>query len=108
MRRYNGSFIAFAAVMLVSTSLFAIVGTEPLTVDVKVLSRLHKANQDEISLGRLALERSQNQEVRAFAQMLIDDHSAADPKVLQLALTEQLTLVEPKPETQEEAELMQQ
>jgi predicted outer membrane protein len=35
------------------------------------------ANQEEVALARFALEKSQDQRVKGFAQMLIDDHSKA-------------------------------
>lgn len=35
------------------------------------------ANRAEIELGKLALERAQNAEVKKFAQMMIDDHTKA-------------------------------
>lgn len=39
------------------------------------------ANQFEISTSKLALERSKNEDVRSFAQMMVDDHMATGKKL---------------------------
>ena len=45
------------------------------------------SNQFEIDSSNLALEKSQNEQVRAFAQKMIDDHTAAGEKMM-AAVTE--------------------
>src|SRR5262245_42526394 len=42
-------------------------------------------NKSEIELSKIALDKSQNQQVREFAQMLIDDHTQAVQKLQPLA-----------------------
>jgi putative membrane protein len=50
-----------------------------------VLRQLHAANQEEVDLGRLATDKSQNADVKKFAQDMVNDHSAADAKLTSLA-----------------------
>lgn len=45
----------------------------------------------EVALGRLALERSQNPDVRAFAQRMIADHSRANNRLITIADNEGLS-----------------
>ena len=51
----------------------------------EAISRLHAANQKEIGAGALAAERGQTGEVRNFGRHLVDDHTAADRKLKDLA-----------------------
>lgn len=46
----------------------------------------------EIELGQLALQRSQDEEVRKYAQRIVADHKAADAKLRKIAAQERLTL----------------
>jgi putative membrane protein len=50
-----------------------------------VLRQLHAANQEEIDLGKLALDKAQNADVKKFAQDMVNDHTAADSKLTSLA-----------------------
>jgi putative membrane protein len=50
-----------------------------------VLRQLHAANQEEVDLGKLAIDKAQNADVRRFAQDMVDDHGAADAKLTALA-----------------------
>lgn len=43
--------------------------------DEKALKDMALANMAEVEAGNLALQKSQNTEVRAFAQQMVDDHS---------------------------------
>jgi putative membrane protein len=43
------------------------------------------ANQAEVELGRIAIQRSTNADVKKFAQMMIDDHTAAGQKLSAVA-----------------------
>jgi len=52
----------------------------------------------EVELGRLALERASSADVKAFAQMMVDDHSKANAELTSLAGTKGVTLPgEPPP-----------
>lgn len=46
----------------------------------------------EVELGKLALSKAQNAEVKAFAQKMIDDHSKAGDELKQLAAQKKVTL----------------
>lgn len=47
---------------------------------------------EEVSISRVALERTQNPQVKQFAQMMIDDHTAANDKLTSLASNKGVTL----------------
>jgi putative membrane protein len=53
--------------------------------DQKMIAEIAHANIAEIQTGRLALTKSQNPQVRAFAQQMIDDHSMAMQELQRLA-----------------------
>lgn len=53
--------------------------------DQKMLERLAQANMAEVKAGEMALKKSQNAEVKQFAQKMVDEHSAALKEVQQLA-----------------------
>jgi len=46
----------------------------------------------EIALGKLALEKSANSKIKAFANMMIKDHGKANEELKQLASAEQISL----------------
>lgn len=64
---------------------------------VKVLSKLHHSNQMEIAAGKLALEKGQSKDVKSFGKTLVNDHSAADKKVMALAKEEKIDMPESVP-----------
>lgn len=51
----------------------------------RVLSLLHVSNLEEIELGRLAQQQGHSKAVREFAEELIEDHSASDARVMNIA-----------------------
>ena len=55
--------------------------------DADRLVAIAQANLAEVATGKIALEKSQNAEVKSFAQMMIDDHTKAlaDTKTLATA-----------------------
>lgn len=55
----------------------------------------------EIETGKLALEKSTSPQVKAFAQAMVDDHTAANQKLTALAATKKL-------DVSEDAELINQ
>ena len=67
--------------------------------DAKVLNRLHKADQMEIELGELAIQRAQSPKVKDYAHRIVKDHKSIDREVTQVAKQEKITLT---PATKEE------
>jgi putative membrane protein len=58
----------------------------PLSVpDRKFIERAASDNIAEIEIARLALDQSKNEQVRAFAQMIIDDHEKALDRLKSIA-----------------------
>lgn len=76
----------------------AMSGTAPGTTltreETSLMTDLAQANIAEIETGRMALEKSQNPQVRKFAQQMIDDHTAAQQQLQALARTKGVTLTE--------------
>ncbi|MES2739418.1 MAG: DUF4142 domain-containing protein [Pseudomonadota bacterium] len=60
--------------------------------DHNMLSQLAQANMAEIEAGRLAQSKSQNAQVKSYAQQMIDDHTKALQEVQQLAQAKGVTL----------------
>jgi len=53
--------------------------------DQDLLRDVAQANRSEISSGKIALDKAHNDEVRKFAQMMVDDHGSALKEVEALA-----------------------
>lgn len=60
--------------------------------DEKILKEMAQANIDEIEAAKLAQSKSQNDQVKTFAQQMIDDHSKALADVQQVAQQKGVTL----------------
>jgi putative membrane protein len=60
--------------------------------DKTLLKDLAAGNRAEVQAGQLALEKSQNPEIRKFAQSMIDDHGKALTEVEGLALQKNVKL----------------
>ncbi|MFN2571810.1 MAG: DUF4142 domain-containing protein [Gemmatimonadales bacterium] len=60
--------------------------------DDAILMKMHRSNQMEIRLGRLAARSGSSAKVKAFGNRLVRDHSAADQKVAALAKKLGITL----------------
>lgn len=60
--------------------------------DQKILKDMAMASMVEVEAGRMAHGKSQNEQVRNFAQQMIDDHSKALDEVKQLAQTKGVAL----------------
>lgn len=60
--------------------------------DRKAITDMAVANMAEVETGKLALSKSQNAEVKAFAQQMIDDHGKALSDVQTLAQSKGVTL----------------
>lgn len=62
------------------------------TDEKALLERLHYANQQEIKLGQLAQQNAQSQDVKAFASMMVKDHTAMDQKLMSYAQSKGMKL----------------
>jgi putative membrane protein len=60
--------------------------------DRKMLEDLAQGNMAEVDAGKMALEKSQNAEVKKFAQQMVDDHTKALGEVQALATAKNVTL----------------
>jgi putative membrane protein len=54
-------------------------------LSVTAMAKIHHVNQMEIEMGKLAMEKAESQEVRAFAERLMRDHQMSDRKLLAFA-----------------------
>lgn len=80
-------------------------GPSPATVSF--LTEAAQGGQAEIALGRIALEKSSNPDVKQFAQRLVDDHSKASSELQQIAASKGVTLPkEPSADQKAEADEM--
>jgi putative membrane protein len=59
--------------------------TSGATGDADFIRRVHDANQDEVKMARLALDKAQSPKVKNYAQKLVNDHQAADKKLMAYA-----------------------
>lgn len=55
------------------------------SADQKMMRDIAQANHAEVAAGKLALERSQSDDVKTFAQKMIDDHTKAQQELQTLA-----------------------
>jgi len=60
--------------------------------DQSIVTGMAQANMAEVAAGKMALEKSQNADVKKFAQTMIDDHTKALNDVTELAKTKEVTL----------------
>ena len=60
--------------------------------DSSMLGDLAQGNRAEVEAGQMALEKSQNADVKKFAQMMIDDHTKALGEVESLAQSKNVKL----------------
>lgn len=60
--------------------------------DQQMLEQLAQGNMAEIEAGKIALQKSQNTEVKAFAQQMIDDHTKGLQEVQTVAQAKGVTL----------------
>ena len=68
-----------------------------------LLSRIHDANQEEISVGEMAQQKAQSAKIKKFGEHLISDHSKADQKVVAIAKEKNIKLDSSLPNSAGEA-----
>lgn len=62
--------------------------------DRELIRDIAQANLGEIDTGKLALEKSEDEKIRKFAQLMIDDHTKALEELRALAQSKGITLPE--------------
>jgi putative membrane protein len=60
--------------------------------DTKFAVMAADAGMTEVELGKLALSKTKNDDVKKYAQMMVDDHTAAGNKLMSIASSKQITL----------------
>ena len=68
--------------------------TDKDAAEAAILGVLHKANQDEIAMAKLANERSSNKAVKDYADTITADHKKADDEIMSFAKAHNLDLKE--------------
>jgi putative membrane protein len=119
MKQTIQGFMLAGALVLGSTALAQQAGKENkkgtaelrgfvVPTDEKALfERLHYTNQLEIKLGQLAQQNSNNPDVKAFGKQMVDEHTAADQKLMTLAQGRGMKLADmPKPMNDMEKKMM--
>jgi putative membrane protein len=59
--------------------------------DANVAAVAHAANMDEIQTSQVAIQRSQNAQVRQFAQMMITEHTAVEQEMMRMLQAKNMT-----------------
>jgi len=94
----NKSIITLGAAFILASSVSAAFAK----TDKEFLSDAIQGNLGEISVGQLAQQNGNSDGVRSFGQMLVQDHSAANDKAMQLAKSHDLAPPsEPKAEAKQ-------
>lgn len=73
-------------------------GTATGKVDRKLeqgLQKLHAANEAEVEMGEMAAGAARDEQVKAYAQKMVDDHGAADRKLQEVAQQAGVSLTGP-------------
>jgi putative membrane protein len=82
-------FYAFLALVAFVSFVFALEVTKQ---DSKFMMQAASSDMMEIATSNMALQKSQNADVRRFAQMMIDDHTKTSEQLKSIAATKNVTL----------------
>jgi putative membrane protein len=88
MTRRNRLWIACLAGLLTG----GVARADDTSDTAKVLGKLHRSNQTEIEMGKMAQDHGASKGVKDFGKVLVKDHAAADKKVAKLAMDEKVDL----------------
>lgn len=91
-RSWTWAAIAFGAGLYAAPVARAADPTPPSGDTAAVLGKLHHGNQMEIDMGKLAQEKGESKDIKAFGKALVKDHTAADKKVTALAKEQNIDL----------------
>lgn len=86
MKRTPVRILSGAAALLLSA---AVLAQSLASRDREFLEQAAQNGHAEVSASRLALEKSRNEQVRAFAQRMVDDHTRANEELKALAARKQ-------------------
>jgi putative membrane protein len=89
--KLSGLVVLYVMLVLMSMQAFAVTQTQNFLQNSAI------ANQFEISASRVALQKSQNDEVRQFAHQMIDDHTQIGSQEKQVITEENLNVQRPSP-----------
>lgn len=79
--------------------------TQVSSDDREFMTKAAHAGIAEVKAGKMALEKSENEDVRQFAQRMIDDHTKASDELKELAKNKGVTLpTEPNEDQKETAD----
>jgi putative membrane protein len=68
-------------------------GTTPLPApDAQFVTHAAEDGQFEVAIGKLAAEKATDPAIKSFAQMLVDDHNAANTRLRQIATSHDVAL----------------
>lgn len=84
------SFLMIGAAMLIATPLPAMAPASSLS-DAQIAHIAYTAGELDVETARLALEKSRNADVRAFAETMVRDHQAVNQAALALLQRLQVT-----------------
>jgi len=61
---------------------YAAAPTAGMAGDLDVVTKVHQANQKEIEMAQMALDKAESAQVKAYARKLLNDHQGADKKLM--------------------------
>lgn len=82
----------FYAVLAFAVFVSFVFGLEVTKQDSKFMMQAAQSDMAEIMMGNMALQKSQNAEVRRFAQMMVDDHTRTSEQMKTMAASKNVTL----------------
>jgi putative membrane protein len=88
IRLFNRGLVAAMALYGTSTAFAADTSTQLDRKDAEFIKEAAQGGQSEVELGKLALEKSQNQQVKMLGEHLQQDHSKANQELMQIAQQE--------------------
>lgn len=86
---------SFRFASLLSAALLALTASAQTSLkhaDKSFIKHAAKAGMEEVDISRVAAARTMNPQVRTFAQMVVDDHTAANAALATIALSKGVTL----------------
>src|SRR5262245_23959983 len=96
-------FNRFTALAVIALFAGAYARADEMPSTAEVLGKLHSNNVKEMRMGLLAIQHGTSQEIQNYGKTLVDDHDAADLKVVRLAKDEKITLAANTPPVSTEA-----